>query len=44
MPDPEEYYCQMCDCTFEVKVVEERETLDVEYCPYCGEPLDADEL
>jgi hypothetical protein len=52
MSDPEEYYCNQCDCTFEVKIIEyhppgvlgEQAELGVTHCPCCGEALDAEEL
>lgn len=43
MSDPEEYHCELCDCTFEVRIVDEND-LEINCCPLCGEPLDADEL
>lgn len=42
-PDPEELHCETCDCTFQVGIWDDSD-LEVCYCPFCGEPLDADEL
>lgn len=43
-PDLEEFHCELCDCTFEVRSDETEYQLSVNHCPYCGEPLNIEEL
>lgn len=34
--------CESCNAEFDVEPVGDTETVEVKYCPYCGESLDND--
>jgi len=34
--------CDSCNSEFNVEPIGDTETIEVKFCPYCGEPLDHD--